>query len=59
MVGGSLSWADFFMFSYCEGLLLASPQILHSVPGISGLIKRVGQLPRVKDYLKTRPVTEV
>merc|ERR1712098_114757 len=57
LVGGSLSWADIFLFSYCEGLLMASPQTLDKVPGISGLIKRVGQLPGIKKYLKNRPVS--
>ena len=53
LVGNALTWADFQTFFFCSEL--RDQEVLKTVPGIADLVSRVGNLPNIKAWLKSRP----
>ena len=56
-VGNNLTWADLHTFMYiCD---LPDKSVLKSFPKLSNLVERVGNIPNIKNWVETRPVTSM
>jgi len=56
-VGTKLSLADLHFYAITEGLIQKVPEILSGHSTLKTLFDRVGETPKIAEYLKTRPVT--
>merc|ERR1711942_357268 len=54
-VGNNFSWADLHTFMYVSDL--PDKSVLKSFPKIANLVERVGNIPNIKKWVETRPVT--
>merc|ERR1712058_120083 len=54
-VGNNFSWADLHTFMYVSDL--PDKSVLKSFPKIANLVERVGNIPNIKNWVETRPVT--
>eukprot|EP00090_Calanus_glacialis_P035993 TRINITY_DN6140_c0_g1_i1.p1 TRINITY_DN6140_c0_g1~~TRINITY_DN6140_c0_g1_i1.p1 ORF type:complete len:203 (-),score=57.98 TRINITY_DN6140_c0_g1_i1:65-673(-) len=57
MVGNSFTFADLHLFGYISEL--PDKSILDGFPKIKNLTDRVGNLPNIKAWVQSRPVTEM
>jgi len=57
-VGNNLSWADLAVFYLCvDGVGGRTPKDLRAFPKIANLVQRVGEIPNIKNWMTSRPVT--
>merc|ERR1712106_1288663 len=57
-VGNNMSWADLAVFQFVsDGIGGKPPKDLRAFPSIANLCERVGQVPNIKNWMNTRPVT--
>ena len=56
-VGNNFSWADLHTFMYVSDL--PDKSVLKSFPKIGNLVERVGNIPNIKNWVETRPVTDM
>merc|ERR1712055_384876 len=54
-VGNNFTWADLHTFMYISDL--PSKDVLNSFPKLKNLVERVGNIPNIKNWVETRPVT--
>merc|ERR1712117_812304 len=54
-VGNNFTWADIHTFMYISDL--PDKSALSSFPKIANLVERVGNIPNIKQWVETRPVT--
>ena len=54
MVGNNFTWADLHLFYFCSEDFL-EPEIVQTFPKISSLVRRVGRIPNIKNWMQTRP----
>merc|ERR1712098_673486 len=54
-VGNNFTWADLHTFMYVSDL--PDKSVLKSFPKIANLVERVGNIPNIKNWVETRPVT--
>merc|ERR1712012_676795 len=54
MVGNNFTWADLHLFYFCSEDFL-EPEIVQTYPKISSLVRRVGQIPNIENWMQTRP----
>jgi len=54
MVGSSYTWADIHLFFLCSEDFL-DEKVLGDYPLVQNLVKRVGALPNIQQWMKTRP----
>lgn len=59
LVGSTLTWADLYLSSILDNLGNRYDRVLEKFPEIVKLDKMVKSLPRIAQYLKKRPVTEM
>ncbi|KAK6174892.1 hypothetical protein SNE40_013455 [Patella caerulea] len=59
LVGDKLTWADLAVFDILEHVVKQNPDILAKYPKLAANFKLVPTLPRVSEYLKSRPATDV
>nr|QUF59403.1 glutathione S-transferase GSTS6/7-1 [Brachionus angularis] len=59
LVGYSLSWADLYLSQITDFLFNRKSQFLSNYPRIKALDDRVRSLPRIADWLRRRPVTDL
>ena len=57
LVGNMLTWADIQTFFFCSELGLTWDQGVDDYPGVSGLVRRVGDLPNIQEWVQRRPAT--
>ena len=57
LVGNMLTWADIQTFFFCSKLGLTWDQGVDDYPGVSGLVRRVGDLPNIQEWVQRRPAT--
>jgi len=59
LVGNILTWADIQTFFFCSelGLTWNKQDELQDYPGVSGLMRRVENLPNIKEWIHNRPST--
>ena len=57
MVGNALSWADLRLFDFCFSL--PKPNCLVNFPRISNLTERVRNIPNIKNWVESRPVSKL
>merc|ERR1711892_48356 len=55
LVGGALTWADIALFNYVN----AYKPALDKIPSIKTLVEKVGNLPNIKSWVESRPVTNI
>ena len=53
LVGNTLSWADIQTFFFCSEL--ADQEVLKTVPAVTNLVARIGNLPNIKAWVEARP----
>merc|ERR1712130_696619 len=56
-VGNNFSWADLHTFMYVSDL--PDKSVLKNFPKIGNLVERVGNIPNIKNWVETRPVTDM
>jgi len=56
-VGNTFSWADLHTFMYLSDL--PDKSVLKSFPKLENLLERVGNIPNIKKWVETRPVTSM
>ena len=54
-----VTWADLAFLDVGAGLLNLYPSCLDKTPLLKALNERVNALPRIKEYIETRPVRDV
>merc|ERR1719228_1548033 len=54
-VGNNFTWADLHTFMYISDL--PSKDVLNTFPKLKNLVERVGNIPNIKNWVETRPVT--
>ena len=59
LVGSTLTWADLYLSSILDNLGSRYDRVLEKFPEIVKLDKMVKSMPRIAEYLKKRPVTEI
>uniref|UniRef100_A0A914XB96 glutathione transferase n=1 Tax=Plectus sambesii TaxID=2011161 RepID=A0A914XB96_9BILA len=58
LVGKSVSMADFFVGEFIDRLVeKVDPKIVDDAPHVKELVKKVAELPKIKEYIATRPQT--
>ncbi|XP_046646250.1 glutathione S-transferase 1-like [Daphnia pulicaria] len=59
LVGNALTWADIAYYAYFTTPMMdrLGGQVLESHPHLKKLIQHVGDIPTIKKYIETRPVT--
>jgi glutathione S-transferase len=55
-VGNRLTWADLAMYNVAGNL---DTEALAAVPLIQNLVERVGDIPNIKKWVESRPVTHM
>ena len=58
LVGKSITWADLAYYAFFSNLAMKFPDGLKDAPRLRALMDRIEQIPSIKKYLATRPVTE-
>lgn len=58
-VGDSLTWADLAVYSFSENFVAKDPNSLEAYPFLKANRTAVDQQPRIAEYLKVRPKTEI
>jgi len=56
-VGNNFTWADLHTFMYISDL--PDKDALKNFPMIANLVERVGNIPNIKNWVETRPVTSM
>ena len=56
-VGNNFTWADLHTFMYISDL--PDKNVLNSFPNLSNLVERVGNVPNIKNWVESRPVTSM
>ncbi|CAL8122955.1 unnamed protein product [Orchesella dallaii] len=56
LVGDSLTWADIYLFHSVTGIPIVNDN-LDDFPAIKSLVENVANTPKIKEWLKKRPVT--
>ena len=56
-VGNNFTWADLHTFMYISDL--PNKDVLKNFPKIANLVERVGNIPNIKKWVETRPVTSM
>merc|ERR1712203_882402 len=56
-VGNNFTWADLHTFMYVNDL--PDKSVLKSFPKLANLVERVGNIPNIKNWVETRPVTSM
>ena len=56
-VGNNFTWADLHTFMYVSDL--PDKSVLSAFPKIANLVDRVSNIPNIKQWVQTRPVTSV
>ena len=56
-VGNNFTWADLHTFMYVSDL--QNKDVIKSFPKIVNLVERVGNIPNIKHWVETRPVTSM
>merc|ERR1712013_742805 len=54
-VGNNFTWADLHTFMYVSDL--PDKSVMKSFPKVANLVERVGNIPNIKKWVDTRPVT--
>ena len=54
MVGNNFTWVDLHLFYFSSEDVL-EPEIVQTYPKISNLVRRVEQIPNIKNLMQTRP----
>jgi len=58
LVGKSISMADFFVGEFVDRLAeKVDAKLLDDAPHVKELAKKVAELPKIKEYIATRPET--
>jgi len=58
LVGKSISMADFFVGEFADRITeKIDPKILDDSPHVKQLAKKIAELPKIKEYIATRPQT--
>ncbi|CAI2332156.1 unnamed protein product [Caenorhabditis sp. 36 PRJEB53466] len=58
LVGDSVTWLDLAIAQHSEDLLKADGHILDEFPEMNAHLERVHNIPNIKKWIETRPVTE-
>jgi len=59
-VGNNLTWADIAVFQFAkDGMTGTPPKDLTDFPKIANLCKRVAEIPNIKNWIASRPVTKM
>jgi len=57
-VGNNLTWADLAVFQFCtDGFGGKPPKNLDNCPKIANLCQRIAEIPNIKNWRSSRPVT--
>jgi len=56
-IGENVTLADICFFAYFDTLVNLQPNVLDGHPKLKALFHRVGELPRIKDWIEKRPQT--
>merc|ERR1712243_484953 len=56
-VGNNFTWADLHTFMYVSDL--PNKDVMKSFPKVANLVERVGNIPNIKHWVETRPVTSM
>ena len=59
LVGSMLTWADLYLSSILDNLGNRYDRVLEKFPEVMKLDKMVKAMPRIAQYLKKRPVTDM
>lgn len=59
LVGNAITWADLAYYAYFTTPVMSKlgGQVLDKAPTLKKLVQRVGEIPQIKKYVETRPVT--
>ena len=53
LVGNTWTWADIQTFFFCSQLV--DKEVIKKFPGVNELVRRVGEIPNIKEWMETRP----
>ncbi|XP_070544579.1 glutathione S-transferase 1-like [Ptychodera flava] len=59
LVGDGLTWADVMFINFAEGMEKLDPSVLKNFPKLQGLEERVRNNPKIKEFIKNRPPSEM
>merc|ERR1712127_491931 len=57
LVGGALSWADIMLYNFCSEI--PDKSATEAFSKVHALVAKVGDLPNIKKWVESRPVTTV
>ncbi|XP_070544577.1 S-crystallin SL11-like [Ptychodera flava] len=54
LVGDGITWADIMFYNFADGMEQVEPDVLKNFPKLQGLLERVRNNPKIKEYIKNR-----
>jgi len=55
--GNKISWVDLMISVEFDGLTMNYPKLLENYPKVAGQVKKVKEIPKIKNWVKSRPET--